>query len=65
MPDRRASNPRLHSASEHNIDVILQDQDVCQRHHPDEQNRKKECYGEDPTDDFDEEQHNIQSLSLA
>ena len=51
---------------EHNIDFILQDQDVRQRHHPDEQNRKEECYcyGEDPSDDFDEEQYNIQPLSL-
>ena len=30
----------------HNIDVILQDQDVRQRHHPGEQNRNEECYGE-------------------
>ena len=29
----------------HNIDVILQHQDVRQRHHPGEQNRKEECYG--------------------
>ena len=43
----------------HNIDVILQDQDVRQRHHPGEQNRKDECYGVDPTGDFDEEQYNI------
>ena len=49
---------------EHNIDVNLQAQDVRQRHHPSEQNRNEECYGEDPTDDFDEEQYNIQSLSL-
>ena len=28
----------------HDIDVILQDQDVRQRHHPGEQNRKDECY---------------------
>ena len=46
------------------IDVILQDQDVHQRHHPGEQNRKDECYGVDPTDGFDEEQYIIQSLSL-
>ena len=31
----------------HNIDVILQDQDVRQRRHPGEQNRKDECYGVD------------------
>ena len=48
----------------HDIDVILQDQDVRQRHHPGEQNRKDECYGVDPADRFDEEQYNIQSLSL-
>ena len=48
----------------HNIVVILQDQDVRQRHHPGEQNRNDECYGVDPTGDFDEEQYNIQSLSL-
>ena len=48
----------------HNIDVVLQDQTVRQRHHPGEQNRKEECYGEDPSDDFDEEKYNIQSLSL-
>ncbi len=29
---------------EHNIDVILQDQDVCQRHYPGEQNRSEECF---------------------
>ena len=28
----------------HDIDIILQDQDVRQRHHPGEQNRKDECY---------------------
>ena len=49
---------------EHNINVILQDQDVRQRHHPGEQNRKEEYYGEDPSDDFHEKQYNIQSLSL-
>ena len=49
---------------EQNIDVILQDQDVRQRHHPGEQNRKEEYYGEDPSDDFHEKQYNIQSLSL-
>ena len=33
---------------EHNINVILQDQDVRQRHHPGEQrSRKEECYGGD------------------
>ena len=49
----------------HDIDVILQDQDVRQRHHPGEQNRKDGCYVLDPTDGFDEEQYNnIQSLSL-
>ena len=37
---------------------------IYQRHHPGEQNRKEECYGVDPTDGFDEEQYNIQSLSL-
>ena len=47
----------------HDIDVILQDQDVRQRHHPGEQNRKDERYGVDPTDGFDEEQYNIQLLS--
>ena len=46
------------------IDVILQGQDVRQRHHPGEQNRKEEYYGEEPTDNLDEEQYNIQSLSL-
>jgi len=48
----------------HDIDVILQDQDVRQRHHPGEQNRKDERYSVDPIDGFDEEQYNIQSLSL-
>ena len=43
----------------HDIDVNLQDQDVRQRHHPGEQNRKDECNGVDPTDGFDEEQYNI------
>ena len=43
------------------IDVILQGQDVRQRHHPGEQ---EEYSGEDPSDDFDEDQYNIQSLSL-
>ena len=47
----------------YDIDVILQDQDVRQRHHPGEQNRNDEWYGVDPTDGFDEEQYNIQSLS--
>ena len=37
----------------------LQDQDVRQRHHPGEQNRKDERYGVDPTDGFDEEQCTI------
>ena len=47
-----------------NIDVILQDQDVRQRHHMGKQNRNEECYyGEDLTDDFDEGQYNIQSFS--
>ena len=32
---------------EHNIDVNLQAQDVRQRHHPGEQNRNEERYGED------------------
>ena len=41
----------------HDIDIILQDQDVRQRHHPGEQNRKDERYGVDPTDGFDEEQY--------
>ena len=40
--------------NEHNVDVILQDQDVRQRYHPGEQNRKDKCYGVDATDDFDE-----------
>ena len=39
----------------HDIDIIFQDQDVRQRHHPGEQNRKDERYGVDPTDGFDEE----------
>ena len=47
----------------HDIDIMLQDQDVRQRHHPGEQNRKDERYGVDPTDGFDEEQYNIQLLS--
>ena len=38
--------------------------DVRQRHHAGEQNRKDECYGVDPADRFDEEQYNIQPLSL-
>ena len=50
-------------AQKSNFDIILQDQDVRQRHHPGEQNRKDEWYGVDPTDGFDEEQYNIQSLS--
>ena len=50
---------------DHNVDVILQDLDICQRHYPGEQNRKEECYGEDPTDDFDEEQYNIFIYSVA
>ena len=32
---------------EHNIDVILQAQDVSQCQHPGEQNRNEERYGED------------------
>ena len=48
----------------HDIDIILQDQDVRQRHHPGEQNRKDECYSVDFIDDCGEEQYNIQSLSL-
>ena len=49
----------------HNIDVILQDQDVRQRHHMGKQNRNEECYyGEDLTDDFDEGQYIIQWLSF-
>ena len=46
----------------HDIDVILQDQDVRQRHHPGEQNRMDERYSVDPIDGFDEKQCNIQSL---
>ena len=52
-----------HAADLADIDMILQDQDVRQRHHPGEQNRKDERYGVDPTDGFDEEQYNIQLLS--
>ena len=48
----------------HDIDVNLQDQDVRQRHHPGEQNRKDECYSVDFIDGCGEEQYNIQSLSL-
>ena len=48
----------------HDIDIILQDQDVRQRHHPGEQNRKDECYSVDFIDGCGEEQYNIQSLSL-
>ena len=50
--------------NEHNVDVILQDQEVRQRHHPGEQNPNEECYSEDATDDFVEGQYNNQSLSL-
>ena len=45
--------------NEHNVDVILQDQEVRQRHHPGEQNPNEECYSEDATDDFDEGQYNV------
>ena len=48
----------------HDIDIILQDQEVRQRHHPGEQNRKNECYSVDFIDGCGEEQYNIQSLSL-
>ena len=48
----------------HDIDLILQDQDVRQRHHPGEQNRKDECYSVDFIDGCGEEQYNIQLLSL-
>ena len=48
----------------HDIDIILQDQDVRQRHHPGEQNRKDECYSVDFIDGCGEEQYNIQLLSL-
>jgi hypothetical protein len=51
----------------HDIDVILQDQDVRQRHHPGEQNRKDECYGVDPLMVLTRNntyKYNIQSLSL-
>ena len=48
-----------------NTDIILQDQDVRQRHHPGEQNRKDESDGVDHTDGVVEEQYNIQSLSLG
>ncbi len=48
----------------HDIDIILQDQDVRQRHHPGEQNRKDEYYSVDFIDGCGEEQYNIQSLSL-
>ena len=48
----------------HDIDIILQDQEVRQRHHPGEQNRKDECYSVDFIDGCGEEQYNIQSLSL-
>ena len=51
------------SATEHaaelayDIDIILQDQDVRQRHHPGEQNRKDESDGVDHTDGVVEEQY--------
>ena len=41
----------------HDIDIILQDQDVRQRHHPGEQNRKDECYSVDFIDGCGEEQY--------
>ena len=48
----------------HDIDIIFQDQDVRQRHHPGEQNRKDEYYSVDFIDGCGEEQYNIQLLSL-
>ena len=48
----------------HDIDIILQDQDVRQCHHPGEQNRMDESDGVDHTDGVVEEEYNIQSLSL-
>ena len=51
----------------HDIDIILQDQEVRQRHHPGEQNqqnRKDGCYSVDFIDGCGEEQYNIQSLNL-
>ena len=48
----------------HDIDIILQDQEVRQRHHWGEQNRKDECYSVDFIDGCGEEQYNNQSLSL-
>ena len=44
--------------------LILQDQDVRQRNHQGEQNRKDESDGVDHTDGVVEEQYNTQSLSL-
>ena len=52
----------------HDIDIILQDQDVRQRHHPGEQNRKDERHSVDPIDGFDpfdEEQYNIQCVASS
>jgi len=42
------------------IDIILQDQEVRQRHHPGEQNRKDECYSVDFIDGCGEEQYSDQ-----
>ena len=39
----------------HDIDIMLQDQDVRQRHHPGVQNRKDECYNVDFIDGCGEE----------
>ena len=44
-----------HAADLADIDMILQDQDVRQRHHPGVQNRKDECYNVDFIDGCGEE----------
>ena len=51
---------------EHNIDVILQAQDVSQCQHPGEQNRNEDCHAEVHTQiiDVNLEQFFTQSLSL-
>ena len=54
---------------EHNIitltqEVMLQDQDVRQCHHPGEQNRNDDWYAEDHMQSINQGQFIIQSLSL-
>ena len=49
---------------EHNIEVILQDQDVRQCHLPGEQNRNEDCHAEVHTQTINQGQFFTQSLSL-